>query len=452
MKNTFWNKRIPTLFGLGVLIIGIFTTTFLVRSGVIFESKASPAETPKNIRVTNISATSFTVSYITDASVIGSINFGKDKNFGLTALDERDPEGKIIPHVIHHLTLKNLAPKTSYFFDILSGQNTFLNNSLPFEVTTGETIREKPSSQSSLAGNVILPDAGKLNEGIVYAALENGQTISALIKENGSFSLPLSLLRTANLSSYFPFSEDTVINLLVTNGTLESHILLSPAQTTLIPTITLSYDYDFTVTKNPIASRSGKLTSFPSFTGTEVGKSKNPEILTPKKDQKFSDQRPLFKGTATPLSKVQIIIRSLENIQTEVTTDAAGSWTYRPQTELSPGSHTISIIAKDPTGILKTITQNFTVFAQGSQVLPAVPTGSPTPAPTLSLNPTTTPTPTLIPTPTSIPIPTVTPTVIEEMPTLPPTGNSAVLPIGIAAAATALIGIILFFLTHGIPL
>lgn len=439
MRNTFWDKKIPTLLGLALIVVGIAITTALVKTGVIVISKASPSETPKNVRTTNISDTSATISYTTDASVIGSVNFGKDKNFGLTGLDLRDQQGKVTPHTTHYITLRNLSEKTSYFFSINSGRNTFLNDDVPFELTTGPTIEDSPSSQEPLTGNVILPDGSRPNEGVVYVTLENGQTISILLKEDGSFILPLNSLRTTNLSSYMTFSKDTIIKMLVANNTFSSSVLLSPLHTNPLPPITLSLDYDFTTQTTPVASRAAAPVGFPTFSAKEVSSTK-PEISTPKKDQGFSDTQPLFKGKANPLEKIQIIIRSTENIQTEVVADNSGNWTYRPANPLSPGSHTITITTKDPSGILKKITQSFTVFAQGSQVTePATPSSSLTPSPAPSL----TPTPTLVPTP----IPTVQPTIIPT-PTLAPPGNSQILPLGITAVATTAVGIILFLLTR----
>ena len=454
MRNTFWNKKIPTLLGIASIIAGIAITTLLVQTGSALIIKAGPSETPKNIRITNVSDASITISYTTDALVIGSLNFGKDKNFGLIGLDDRDQQGALAPHLVHHITLKSLSPQTSYFFEISSGQNTFLNNGIPFEAKTGHLLDDMPSSEYPITGNAVLPDGTKPKEGIVYVTAENAQTLSALLKENGNFILPLSSLRTANFSSYFPFSKNTTLNILAENGSLSSHLFFSPKETNSVPTITLSSDYDFTTPNTPAASASGRSSGFPSFSAQEVLKNPSPEISIPKKDQGFSDQQPQFRGTATPLEKVQITIHSVENIQTEVTADKLGNWTYRPVTALSPGPHSVSITTKNPFGILKTITQSFTVFAQGSQVSQsATPSASTVPSPTPI--PTVKPTviPTVMPTPTSLPsiFPSAIPTV-EPKPALPATGSSFFLPIGATAIGTALVGIVIFFLTHGVPL
>ena len=153
--------------------------------------------------------------------------------------------------------------------------------------------------------------------------------------------------------------------------------------------------------------------------------------MLPRKDQEFSDQQPQFNGLALPNQEVTVTIHSEESIETKVTSDANGVWRFRPEQPLSPGQHTITIVTRDAFGLLRSITQSFTVFAQGTQVNQsatpsATPTLSlPTKTPTPTIKPTNTPTPTRTPTPTPrvigqalTPTPTKTPT-----PTIKPTNT-----------------------------
>src|SRR3990167_10877615 len=91
MKQSFWNRKIPSLLAFLVIIVGILFTTFLVKGGNLFQISAGPGSEPKNIQTTNISDTSFTISYTTDESVIGTINYGTDANaLDKFVLDDRD--------------------------------------------------------------------------------------------------------------------------------------------------------------------------------------------------------------------------------------------------------------------------------------------------------------------------------------------------------------------------
>lgn len=95
--------------------------------------------------------------------------------------------------------------------------------------------------------------------------------------------------------------------------------------------------------------------------------SDSPVVSSPTSNETISDQTPAFEGKAKPNSTVTITIHSTQSITAKVTTDANGNWTYTPTTKLASGSHTITISATDSNGILKTITQTFSVLADQAQ-------------------------------------------------------------------------------------
>lgn len=459
MKRGLWDKRIPTFLGIFLIAIGIGITTFLVKQGGLFSINASTNIEPQNVRISNITDSSFTVSYTTADKTIGVLNYGDKPTLGQSGLDDRDQQSNNLTNYnLHNITVRSLSPNTKYYFAIISGKNNYMNNSSPFELITGQTIKDNPLEQNPLTGKVILPTGNSPAEGIIYLTTNGSQVISATLKSDGSFILPLNSLRDFALDSYFNINNNTVINLLAQGEELSSNILLSPTQINSVPTITLSNDYDFTTTTSPVASKSADIQSFPTFSSSEVlAKNQTPRILTPEKDQSFTDQKPVFKGTAIANDTIQITIHSDENIQTQVKADANGNWTYRPPAELSPGNHTITIIAKDASGIVKTITQSFIVYASGTQIAGA--NGSPTPTlkPSITLLPTISQEQTMEPTiePTSMPKElTATPTAtIAQLqsptpsPPLPPTGNPNIVTIGIVSLLITLIGGLILLLT-----
>jgi hypothetical protein len=469
MRKKFWDKKIPTLLGLLIISIGLVVTTFLANQTSLFGINANPSKEPQNVRITNITDTSFSVSYITNDSVTGSIAYGLNTNVNQTALDDKDQQsGNVINHKIHNITLTKLSPKTTYYFNITSGDKSYGNNNVPFQITTGPTLSQNPSDQNPITGKVILSDGSFPQEGILYVTTDNSQVISATVKSDGTYMLPLNSLRNSDLSSYYNFNQNTMLKLLVFGDSLTSNVTLSINQINPVPTITLSSDYNFISNNEPIASASANIQSFPVFTSTSSGsKNEAPQILTPQQDQSFTDQQPQFKGIALPNESVQIIIHSDEQIQTNVKANAGGDWTYRPSAPLSAGEHTITILTKGANGILKSITESFVVYAQGQQVNPGVPSGTPiptkkitvtpkltlTPIPTVKLTLTPTPTATVIAALTQTPTPTLTPTLIAS-PTavrtsLPPTGNPSIFTAGIIGILITLIGGLLFLLTRG---
>lgn len=418
MKNPLFGRRIPTIFGIGIVVLGIVLTTIIVRVQTGLRSSASNSQQPQNVKITNLSDNSFTITYKTDIATTGSVSYGSSKQLGNVQLEGPDSKN------VHSITVEKLLPLTKYYLVIASGQNTFLNNGIPFEISTGPNISSPSALQAVVKGKVILPDGNAPSEALIYLNADGSQLLSTTVTKNGEFNFSLKELRTNDLLKYFEFNEDTILKLEALNNSLKSTVLSSLNQTGLLPTITLSNDYDFTKDYIPIASESAQA-GFPSI----AFKSKNskPQILTPKKDQAFTDQKPQFQGTSLPNETVEIIIHSDENIQTQVTADSNGNWTYQPPANLSSGAHTITIKTRDSSGILTTIVRSFTVFAAESEA-----SESATPTPIIII-------------PTSFPPPTFMP--MESKGGLPPTGGSSILLI-IGGIVTTISGIVLFLLTR----
>lgn len=466
MKKPILEHRIPTLLGLLLLVIGVGATSYLTSVGINLFGQASAPETPENIRITDVSDTSFTVSYKTATSVAGSLTYGKTETFGSIAVDNRDQQQEILsPHAIHYITVRTLTPETTYFFAIVSGETTFLDkNDKPFTVTTGPAIKGKPSTTLPASGKIILSTSGTLDEAVIYLSGKETQTISALVKPDGSYILPLNTTKTKNLNAYASFTDNQEFTGLVIASTTQTSFTLLVNQTNPIPTLILGQNYDFTLNTDPLKNDDTNLTAtlsaqlrFPSFEAST--NTRAPQITTPKEDEAFTDDKPLFKGVASPGASIKIEIHSLENIQEQIKVDTRGNWSYRPTKALSPGEHTISITAPDQFGIFKTITQNFTVYASGSQVNEsATPSAQPTLRPTVTTA--VSPSPTLIPSPSvssATPLPTIqvpTPTLIlmvspTGLPTkseLLATGNTSILMIGLLGIGTLVSGILIFFL------
>lgn len=448
MRENIWSKRIPTLLGILLIGIGIGITSYLVKSGVILTSKAGPSETAQNIRISNVTDKSFTVSFTTEGQVIGSINFGKDKNLGQTALDDRDGPGVLKEHKIHYITVKNLDSPSNYYFSIISGSKEFLQKDEPFIVKTAPVSPGSSSAEKTIKGKVVLPNGDAPAEAAVYLNSDNSQTLSALVKEGG-YSFSLNSLKTEDLSSYFTISDETVFRLFAEGeDSLTSNARFGNSESEELPVITLGSDYDFTQSNLSTASPSAS-TGFPSLGSQESTTGKLPKINIPKNNQTFTDSQPKFSGTALPNSTVEITIHSLENIKTQVTADAYGNWNFRPTTPLSPGEHTITIITRDASGILRTITNSFTVFASGTQVNEsATPSAAPVVTPTSV--PISTPIPTFIP--TAIPTQSIISPIVTITPVISPIsqpGNSSAILIGLFGIGISVAGFFILLLSRG---
>lgn len=466
MQNSLFHKRIPTIFGLLLLGLGFLSINYAVTHTTFFTTNASPTYSPEEIRVTNLTDTSFTVSYTTHDNVLGTLSFGPSPSSGKVALDDRDQQsGTPQPYLIHHITVKNLLPNTTYYYTITSSDRTFLDHDKPFTIKTLSQLSQTPSRQSPIVGTVT-STSGKVENTIVLLVTDGAQTLSTLVGSDGSYVMPLNALRTSDYSSYVTFTPSSQIKLLVESPQGKSTVTLLASQINPVPAVSINSSYDFTTSlqasPSPIASDSADTTSFPSFNATEAGP-KQPSISSPSDEAGLHDQQPQFEGTALPNTQVQIEIHSDNPITTTITANTNGSWTYRPTTKLAPGQHTITIKTKNSSGIIQTITRSFTVYAEGSQftepsVSPVQPTDTPTPTiiiptvtPTLAPTVTDTPVPTPIATATPTPIPVIPSTILTQPPkplTTSP-GSSAVVLSGILGTLALGAGGLLLLKTKG---
>ncbi len=459
MRNSLFNKKIPTLLGLILLGIGLFTVSYLANTGSLFVTQATPPYAPEQIRITNISDTSFTVSFITDEAVLGTLSYGTNQSLGKLALDDRDQQtGTPRPYQTHHITVKNLTPNSEYFFSITASDKEFLDQDKPFSVRTLSPLSETPPQQSPIVGKVSYPDGSTRSDVIVFLVGDSTQSYSVLSKQDGSYVMPLNSIRTKDFTGYANLKGTDILQMLFVGPTLSSRASLYPTQINPVPLITLSNSYDFTVGETPsiveeTASTSASSVSFPSFEATEVTQNE-PQITSPKNEEGLSDQQPSFQGKALPNESVEILIQSSHEISTTVKANANGSWSFRPDQKLEPGEHTVTIKTKDSNGILKTIRRSFTVYAEGSQFTePSVSPVQTTPTPTIFVEPTPTLTPTPTPTLSITATPSAIPTINEATPTVvpPPSespGSSSVI-ISVIIAGIALVMGLFFFSLQG---
>lgn len=480
MRNTIWNKQLPSLIGVVILFLSIGTIGWLSTNTVRFGTKAAADLTPKQVQVSNITDSSFTVSYTTLDPALGSVAFGANQNLNQVALDDRDKTTGIAKtYYVHYITVTNLSPKTIYHFTITSGDKTFQDTNTPYSVTTASTLPITTGPVIRASGEVRQEDGTAPPEAVAYLTSETSQLFSTLLQSNGSYTMNLTNVRNKALTTKSTLTGSTLLRLTITGSNAESHATLLANQIEAIPQIILSKDYDFSVgtsslTPTLTATNSASPSARPAFpqveTTTENGTT--PEILTPENDQSLSDQQPLFKGKAPPNETVEIIINSEQQITTTVTTDGKGNWQYRPDVALEPGEHTVTIKTFDAAGIAREITKTFTVFAQGSQFTqpsvspkPETPTPTKKPTPTPTKLPTATPTraptatPTRVPTvkltstPTATPTATLTPTAkptavaTPTKPPLPESGNPAFVIGTIGLIGAVAIGALLFFAT-----
>lgn len=234
----FLNKfKIPTILGLAVIVSGIVIGIFLVIREQILIAKAKPDLTPQNIIVTNLEDQSFTVSWQTNGSVSSFLTYGQPGADEQVALDERD-QNTPQPRSLHHASVKNLQPNTTYKYRITSGKI----KSEIFEVTTAfpstNLIGAKPIIGSVLDGDKPLED------GVVYLSIQGAIVQSALVKNSGSFLIPLSSMRKKDLSDIFLPQEDQVAKVTVVSDQGIANATFKLQSLQILPPIKLGQNVD----------------------------------------------------------------------------------------------------------------------------------------------------------------------------------------------------------------
>lgn len=233
--------KIPTLLGLGIILVGTVAGVFLVGKVQVFKSSASPSQEPKSITVVNISANKAAVFWQTDQPIAGFIQAGPSTALGLTFKDERDEA--LDKHQLHFVTLSNLSPGTTYYFKITSGADTYPRGD-PL------TFKTAPNSSSSsiqpLIGTVLETPSQPVKEAIALLEIPGAQKIATITKISGNFVLPLADLRSEDLSKNFDLGNiSQAATLTIFGPSKKSQIKIKlPAQNNILPPIVLGQDLD----------------------------------------------------------------------------------------------------------------------------------------------------------------------------------------------------------------
>jgi len=143
-----------------MLVIGVVVGVFLVRNRQIFRLGASGEITPKDVRVTNITESSLTVSWTTDKETSGAVSFGKNEMLGQTLLSEVEGQA-----TLHSAVLTGLDPESGYFIKINSNETEFDNNGVPWQASTGPIL--EPTTETVVVSGKILDTDGNPAGGVL---------------------------------------------------------------------------------------------------------------------------------------------------------------------------------------------------------------------------------------------------------------------------------------------
>ena len=403
---------------LGILMIGVGAAIVLVgRDTGGFLPRASEDTIPKQVRITNITDSGFSVSFLTDAASAGYIKYGEQNNqLNVQVADDRDQlTSQTETSTTHHITVRGLQPGTQYYFQIGTGsRELFDNNGQPFSLRTAARLQnpgEAKTAYGSVSNQVGNPASGAL----IYLSMQGASPLSALVKQNGSWAVPISTVRTTDLSGPFPLTDSTPVRIQV-QGTARTETIdytttvgnLSP-----LPTLTFGQTPQEAPTPATTGTQStGTASQLGGINVNQVDQATPVQITSIEEGETINTDQPEFSGKAPPNTQLQIEVHSSHTFTATITSDAQGAWNWSPPGNLEPGEHSVIISYVDSQGATQRVTRNFVVQA-GSTSLPAftatpsATVATPTPTPLAVATPTPTPVPTPEPTPLSTPTPVV---------------------------------------------
>lgn len=418
---------IPTLIGILFLLAGIATGLILIQNTKTFRIGASVEGIPKDVRITNISDSSFSVSWFTSTPTTGVVKYGEGNSQTQTAISEL-PSG-----TTQYVNVKNLKPSTLYSFKIMSGGVEYDTQGNPWQVTTPASIGISESN-IIISGNIKTATDTPAKGVLVYAQIPDGTSLSTFTSSEGNWLMPISSSRALpSLTSFATIdAKKTVIDIFVQAGVATATAKTTGANAQPAPPITLGQTFDFVDTKkdtdNTLPESNLNLpvdsVSTSKFVVTEASGSATgiPVTLESHIDgETITVDSPQFFGDGPPGTTITLTVESDPITQT-VQVDAKGDWKWDVPADLPAGPHKLTISWRGVDGILRTLTRTFEVQAAEGPAFEASASASTTPTPTIK--PTITPTPTTVATPsativsTSMPIPvtgSLTPTIVLFM-------------------------------------
>jgi len=171
----------------------------------------------ESIQVANLTDTGFTVMWVSSAKEQGTVKYGTSKDsLTNTATDQRDGLTTKGSYYVHMVDVTRIQPSTTYYYEVVSGSNTYDNNGAKYSLKTYATLSSPPAYESVTGAVSNLPEHGEL---IVLAYIKdtdstgsagNSTKMATMVDENGKWILSIGDSRTSDGSAYYEYtSSDT---------------------------------------------------------------------------------------------------------------------------------------------------------------------------------------------------------------------------------------------------
>lgn len=377
-KKGLLTKRIPTIVGILILLAGLITGVVLVngRQGIL--TKAGPTEAPKNVKISNLGSSTFSVSWTTDTPVTGYIKYSENPaKITTPAGDVRDQiSGNSQSFTNHYVNVTGLNPSKTNYFMIGSGSQLYDDTGKPFELRTGQQVIAPP--EDTINGKVVGVDGNPINNAVVYVEAEGGQALSTMTKTDGTWKLNLALSRDSKGGVLTYDGATALVSIFVQAGISgTATAITNTGKTKPVPDIVLGKNQSFVETtvatgSGTLADGATKTSGFKNITeeaspviapeATEAAGSMiilNPAI----NGEMIATGSPEFAGKAAPGTSIRVSVHSSVELTQLIKADKNGDWKWTPPQNLSPGVHTLTLEFTDANNVFQKVIRTFTVLA-----------------------------------------------------------------------------------------
>jgi hypothetical protein len=393
-------KKIPTIVGLLMVILIVGGIAVGSESLVRTVTTASGSILPSNVQITNVSDTTFTVSWTTESPATGVLSLTTPHGTQVL-FDEQDAkdQGK---YLTHSVTYRSATADTEYSIIILSNGKKSFNGNVPYKVRTGPLLTTASGNLEPAYGTIVTDTNQPVKGALVYVTLEGGQTLSAVSKPSGTWLIPLNLVRTKDLSGYLPITDRMTESIIVRADGKETSAVTDSLNDSPVPNMIPGKTYDFQRLTAQAPGQNLVLVPTPqtqksaaaAVLGTVSTKSANTvSLVIPAEGSAIPTTLPLIQGTGIPGKTVSLVIGITNPIGDTTIVGTNGVWSYTPKKPLLPGKQSVTMTTNNLQNKPVAVTHLFEILKSGTQVLgSATPSATLTPATGATVTPTATPT------------------------------------------------------------
>lgn len=182
----------------------------------------------ESIQVANLTDTGFSVIWVSKEKEQGTVKYGTSKtSLSNTASDQRDGLTTKGSYYVHLVDITRIQPETTYYYEVVSGSNTYDNNGAKYTLKTFATLNSPPPFESITGQISNLPEHGEV---VVLAYIQDVDSsgssgdstkMATLIDDNGKWILSIGDSRIQNGSAYYEYTsgDSMKINLVTTFDT-----------------------------------------------------------------------------------------------------------------------------------------------------------------------------------------------------------------------------------------